>query len=115
MPLFVVALGGAIWTVSVPSEEVTTVMLAIPGSAVAELARIAWDGGGDPLSAIALIVAWSGVAAELAKRWFRWEPARERARRARRAAPRDGGRASVAAGRGDGGRQRVSVALTVSV
>lgn len=74
MPLFFVALGGAIWTISVPSDEVTTAMLAIPGSAIAELARIAWNGGGDPLSAIAFVVAWTGVAAEAAKRWFRWEP-----------------------------------------
>lgn len=74
MPLFFVALGGAIWTISVPSDEVTTAMLAIPGSAIAEVARIAWNGTGDPLPALAMIVVWTGIAAELAKRWFRWEP-----------------------------------------
>jgi len=74
MPLFFVALGGAIWTISVPSDEVTPLMLAIPGSAIAELARIAWDGSGDALPALAMIVAWTGLAAEGAKRWFRWEP-----------------------------------------
>ncbi|MDO8187761.1 ABC transporter permease [Conexibacter sp. JD483] len=74
MPLFFIALAGAIWTISVPSDEVTPLMLAVPGSAIAELARIAWNGGGDPLPAIAMIVVWTAVAGELAKRLFRWEP-----------------------------------------
>lgn len=74
MPFFFLAIGGAIWTISVPSDEVTLAMLAIPGSAVTELARCAWNGGGDPLVALAVIVAWTGLAADLAKRLFRWEP-----------------------------------------
>ena len=74
MPFFFLALGGAIWTVTVPSDEVTQLMLAIPGSAVAELARCAWNGGGAPLSALAMVAVWTAVLGDLAKRTFRWEP-----------------------------------------
>lgn len=74
MPFLFLALGGAVWTISVPSEEVTRLMLAIPGGGVVELVRCAWDGGGDPLPALAMVIAWTAVGFELAKRVFRWEP-----------------------------------------
>jgi ABC-2 type transport system permease protein len=74
MPFFFAALAGAFWITSKPVDEATTLMLVNPGGAVMHLIQGGWDGGGDVLVAAAALVFWIGVAYEVAKRTFTWEP-----------------------------------------
>lgn len=72
--------GGAVWTLSTPVAEVTRQQLATGGGAVAQLARLAWEGGGtgallaDAAPALAVLAALSAAAVVAAARVFRWEP-----------------------------------------
>ncbi|WP_022929394.1 ABC transporter permease [Patulibacter americanus] len=74
MPFFFAALAGAFWITSKPIDEATTLMLVNPGGAVMHLVQGGWDGGGDMLVAAAALVSWTGLAYEIAKRTFTWEP-----------------------------------------
>jgi ABC-2 type transport system permease protein len=74
MPFFFAALAGAFWIVSKPIDEATTLMIANPGGAIMHLIQGGWDGGGDMLLAASALVFWGGLAYEVAKRTFTWEP-----------------------------------------
>jgi ABC-2 type transport system permease protein len=73
--------GGAFWIITTPPAEVTWPMLATGGGAVAQLARLGWDGApaGSGLLELALpagavAVALTAAVAVVAARAFRWEP-----------------------------------------
>ncbi|MDO9410859.1 ABC transporter permease [Patulibacter sp.] len=75
LPLFFAALAGAFWTITKPLDEATTLMIVNPGGAIMHLVQGGWDGGGgDMLTAAAALVFWAGLAYEIAKRTFTWEP-----------------------------------------
>lgn len=86
MPVFFILVAGLVWVVATPPESVTLPMLAVPGGAVAQLARYGWGGPGVPLpeggllAAVApgvlIALALAAVAWWLAARQFRWEPRR---------------------------------------
>ena len=78
LPLFVALFGGSMWVLATAPGEVTWVMMAVPGAAVAQLARLGWEGTAlsfstvaPPLVAIAVTAAGSTW---LAARVFRWQP-----------------------------------------
>jgi ABC-2 type transport system permease protein len=75
-PFLFAVIASAGWALSVEADAVTWLMRATPGGALADLIRQAWDPGGQPLGAIASLLAWTAIAAAVAKRWFRWEPRR---------------------------------------
>lgn len=76
LPLFIGTLGVAVWVLFTGLSELGAVKLALPGGALAELVRLAWEGG--DLSTAPLLVgltlAWAVVAAIAARVMFRWEP-----------------------------------------
>lgn len=84
LPGFLVLVGGMIWIVITPPDEVNLGQLAVPGAAVAQLTRYGWDaplpaGTGvleatGPALLIALAIAV--LVSLLAVRLFRWEPHR---------------------------------------
>jgi ABC-2 type transport system permease protein len=74
MPFFFAALAGAFWITTKPVDEATTLMIFNPGGAIVHLIQGGWDGGGDMLLAAAALVFWAGLAYEIAKRTFTWEP-----------------------------------------
>ena len=73
-PFFFAAIAGAAWVLA--SDSVTVLMQATPGGALADLVRQGWEAGGNPLPAIAALLAWAAVGAAISTRWFRWEPRR---------------------------------------
>lgn len=77
-PVAVAFLGGAMWVVQTPPDEVTWAMLALPGGAVTQLARIAWqvpDAIGLVPAVISLVIS-AVVAVVVAARVFVWDPRR---------------------------------------
>ncbi len=82
MPLAFVLLGGAIALTQINSEALRQSLVAIPGTAIAQLSRLAFAGGamgssvgGLPagLPALAALIAWTAVFAALARNRFRWD------------------------------------------
>jgi ABC-2 type transport system permease protein len=74
MPFFFATFAGALWILTKPVDEATTLMLINPGGAIVQLVRSGWDGGGNALPAIAALVVWIVLATDIARRTFRWEP-----------------------------------------
>lgn len=83
MPAYLALMGGGIWVVATPPDEVTLPMLAVPGAPLAQLTRYAWggadaapDGGLIAVVAPAILFSLAIAAAAwwLAARHFRWEP-----------------------------------------
>lgn len=81
-PGFILLVGGLVWVNITPPAEVTPLMLAVPGAAVAQLTRYGWDGplpaGAGLVNAVAPALLASLVVAVaagyVATRVFRWEP-----------------------------------------
>lgn len=82
MPLTFVLLGSAVALATLPPEGVGRALVALPGAAVGDLARLAFDGGtwdagaaGLPaaLPALVALVVWPVVFAVVARRRFRWD------------------------------------------
>lgn len=77
LPLYFAALAGAIVISVQAPADVNPLLLAIPGAAPAQLARIGWEprgaGAAEILAALAFLVAWVVLFADLAKRYFRWD------------------------------------------
>ncbi|GAA4895971.1 ABC-2 type transport system permease protein [Stackebrandtia albiflava] len=80
MPGFMVLIGGMLWVLNTPADEVTAVQLAIPGGAVTQLARAGFTTPGEIAavpgvwSPVLAAVVVSTVCCLLAARLFRWEP-----------------------------------------
>ncbi|GIE55400.1 ABC-2 type transport system permease protein [Actinoplanes octamycinicus] len=75
-PIALAWLGGALWTARTAPDEVSTLMLALPGAAVTQLARIAWHvpGATGLFPAAVFLVLPALVAVPMAARLFRWDP-----------------------------------------
>jgi ABC-2 type transport system permease protein len=75
-PIALLWLGGALWTARTPPDEVSTLMLALPGAAVTQLSRIAWQvpGATGLIPAVLLLVLPTIAAVPAAARAFRWNP-----------------------------------------
>jgi ABC-2 type transport system permease protein len=78
LPVFLALFGGGFWVGGTEPTEVTWAMVAVPGGAVAQLARLGWDGTGlsasTVLPAVVAMTATALAAAWLAARVFRWQP-----------------------------------------
>ncbi|GAA0929240.1 hypothetical protein [Virgisporangium aurantiacum] len=78
LPLFVALFGGSMWVLATAPGEVTWVMMAVPGAAVAQLVRLGWEGTALSFSTIApplvATAVTAAVSAWLAARVFRWQP-----------------------------------------
>jgi ABC-2 type transport system permease protein len=78
LPVFVALFGGTIWVLATAPGEVTWVMMAVPGAAVAQLTRLGWEGTALSFSTVApplvAIAVTAAVSAWLAARVFRWQP-----------------------------------------
>lgn len=78
LPVFLMLFGGGLWAGGTAPGDVTWVMLAVPGGAVAHLVRLGWDGtGGTAWSVVPPLVAMvvtTVAAGWLAGRVFRWQP-----------------------------------------
>lgn len=76
-PFFFALLVGGLLVVRA-GPDATLAQLALPGGAVAELVRLAWQPavsvGGEVTPMLGLLAAWVAVPALLAARLFRWEP-----------------------------------------
>ena len=78
LPVFLALIAGGLWTGSTPPDEVTWLMVAVPGGAVAQLVQLGWDGADLSVatvvpSLVAMALTGAG-AAYLAGRVFRWQP-----------------------------------------
>nr|WP_280528269.1 ABC transporter permease [Actinoplanes ianthinogenes] len=75
-PIALAWLGSALWAARTPPDQVPTLMLALPGAAVTQLSRIAWQipGAAGLLPAIALLTLPALAAVPIATRLFRWDP-----------------------------------------
>jgi ABC-2 type transport system permease protein len=76
-PAFMVVTTGLIWTLTTAPEEVGPQQLAVPGGALAQLARYGWDGGGSAsgiLLAIGMSLLVTAASIAVAAGVFRWEP-----------------------------------------
>ena len=73
--LFLAALlvGGILVPASALPGALASVAAVLPSAALAELLRVALDGGGDALGPALVLVAWSVAAVVLAVRAFRWD------------------------------------------
>lgn len=78
LPLFLVAVGAAVWVVGSAPGELAWAKLALPGGAIAELIVVGWNGGDQSLvpAAVAAAGAWTLVSGVIAGRMLRWEPRR---------------------------------------
>lgn len=81
MPVVLVLMAAVMGTVFRPLEEMSTLLALAPGTGMAQLIRVGWDGigpGAPLLSHIQLpllgTVLWSAVSIAAAGRLFRWEP-----------------------------------------
>ncbi|MDI6100283.1 ABC transporter permease [Actinoplanes sp. NEAU-A12] len=74
-PIALAFLGGALWTAQTPPGEVTWMMLSLPGAAVTQLARIAWQepGAGGLLPAVVPLALAAVAAVGTASRVFTWD------------------------------------------
>lgn len=74
-PIALAFLGGALWTARVPPDEVSWSMLALPGAAVTQLARLAWQmpGAAGQLPAVLSLTLTAVAAAAIASRVFIWD------------------------------------------
>ncbi|MGH8878719.1 MAG: hypothetical protein ACRD0P_15495 [Stackebrandtia sp.] len=78
VPGFAVIFGSLMWIITTPADEVTPLMMAMPGAGVTQLLRYGWSGEG----ATDISLAWPAfgsvavavVACAVAARLFRWEP-----------------------------------------
>jgi len=77
-PIALAFVGGGLWAARIPAEQVSWAMLALPGAAVTQLARIAWrePGATDPAGAVLALVLLAVVAMPLAIRQLSWDPRR---------------------------------------
>jgi ABC-2 type transport system permease protein len=66
-------LGGILVPADRLPEAVATVSGVLPGSALAEVFRVAVGGGGDPSRSLLILAAWAIGAVLVAVRTFRWE------------------------------------------
>lgn len=82
MPLAFVLLGGAIALTQIDSETLRQALVAVPGTAIGQLSRLAFDGdawkssaAGLPavLPALAALLAWPAVFAAVARNRLRWD------------------------------------------
>ena len=76
LPLFVVALGAAMWVGLTGTEELAGVKRLLPGGAVTELIVEGWDGMAlhEAVSLLLPSLAFVVAAFAMAKSTFRWEP-----------------------------------------
>ncbi|QCP08737.1 ABC transporter permease [Micrococcus luteus] len=76
LPLFVVALGAAMWVGLTGTEELAGVKRLLPGGAVTELIVEGWDGMvlHEAVSLLLPSLAFVVAAFAMAKSTFRWEP-----------------------------------------
>lgn len=78
LPVFLVAVGAPVLAVVLPRDRAGWLIDLLPAGALAELFDAAWDGG--DVSRVpfllAVTVAWTLVAALIARVMFRWEPRR---------------------------------------
>ncbi|GID30526.1 ABC transporter permease [Paractinoplanes brasiliensis] len=78
-PVFLALFGGGMWVTMTPPDEVTWVMLAVPGAAVAQLVRVGWNGAapgqllGQTWPSMVALSVLAALAVALAFRVFRWE------------------------------------------
>jgi ABC-2 type transport system permease protein len=78
-PVFLALFGGGMWVTTTPPDEVTWAMLAVPGAAVAQLARAGWNGAApgqlfdQTWPSIVVLLALTALSVALAFRIFRWE------------------------------------------
>ena len=78
-PVFLALFGGGMWVTMTPPDEVTWAMLAVPGAAVAQLARAGWNGTApgqlvdQSWPSIVVLFAMTAMSVALALRVFRWE------------------------------------------
>ncbi|GAA4934839.1 ABC transporter permease [Actinoplanes utahensis] len=74
-PIGVAFLGGAMWVMRTPPDEVTWSMLALPGGAVTQLARMAWQvpGATGLVPAATSLVITAVLAVVVAVRVFVWD------------------------------------------
>lgn len=76
-PIALAFFGGALWAAQTPPGEVGWTMLAVPGAAVTQIARTAWDADGTNVTgAVVALVVLTAVAAPGAVRLFGWDPRR---------------------------------------
>lgn len=79
-PFLLALLAGGTWVSMQVDGEVTLVMLAIPGGAVADLVRRSLESGdwmvqlGEAVPSVGIMLLWIVVATLLSQRSFRWEP-----------------------------------------
>ncbi|MFC4336315.1 hypothetical protein [Salininema proteolyticum] len=79
IPGFIVIAAGTLAVLSKTPGEVVPWVLAVPGAAVVELARLGWNGGGDTayvLTACGLVIVGAAVPAAVAAKVFHWNPKR---------------------------------------
>lgn len=78
LPVFLALFAGGLWAGSTPPDEVTWLMVAVPGGAVAQLVQLGWDGTDLSVSTVlpsmVAMVVTGAAAAYLAGRVFRWQP-----------------------------------------
>lgn len=76
LPLFFVVLGASMWIGLLGTAEHEWVKLALPGGALTEAIRIAWDGADLARFGLCATISlvWTAAAAILARALFRWEP-----------------------------------------
>ncbi len=77
MPLFLLTLGIAAWSLIAGVKDLAVVKLALPGGAAAALVSEAWTSGITPGRALLLVaptLGWAAVGVLIARATLRWEP-----------------------------------------